>query len=100
MKIILLTFNLYLFCFLWLQISEVEARSKKTLEELDRMERCMQAANKEKAAAVKEKAVLEKKCNQLGSKLNKLNTQLKEEKQVRSSAKRSSKLLSDSLTNM
>ncbi|XP_072024584.1 BRCA1-associated protein-like [Amphiura filiformis] len=60
------------------RISEVEARSKKTVEELERMERSMQAMS----AAVKEKVALEKKCNQLSSKLNRVNTQLKEEKQL------------------
>ncbi|XP_038059947.1 BRCA1-associated protein-like [Patiria miniata] len=57
------------------RMSEVEARSRKTVEERDKMEQCLQTA-------VKEKAGLERKCSQLNSRLNKISAELKEEKEM------------------
>ena len=56
-------------------MSEVEAGSRKTVEERDKMEQCLQTA-------LKEKAVLERKCTQLNGRLNKISADLKEEKEV------------------
>ena len=56
-------------------MSEVEARSRKTVEERDKMEQCLQTA-------LKEKSGLERKCSQLGGRLSKVAADLKEEKEV------------------
>ncbi|XP_022108834.1 BRCA1-associated protein-like isoform X2 [Acanthaster planci] len=57
------------------RMSEVEARSRKTVEERDKMEQCLQTA-------VKEKTGLERKCSQLSSRLSKITAELKEEKEM------------------
>ncbi|XP_033627537.1 BRCA1-associated protein-like [Asterias rubens] len=57
------------------RMSEVEARSRKTVEERDKMEQCLQTA-------LKEKSGLERKCSQLGGRLSKVAADLKEEKEM------------------